>query len=152
MSFKYTSKAVLFVFAFILSHFGSAGQETHGGNGFAAEFFLIFDNLLNELPNSCYVIVTKKDLRSGLVQLRQELVVISESFTFHEGRGVGAISYPELSPRMIILSESKWKNSAVEQKTSLVLHEVLHSEGFHDDKYMNSSKILNCWFEAQKDF
>lgn len=115
------------------------GIETNGGNAYAADFFSILDNLLGLLekkilPEQSSIIVNK--IRAQ----RYRLTVRSQAQVFLQDFEVSAINQPSLE--LVVLSESVWTNLTVEQKTLLVLHEVLPIAGYQDKNYNLSSSLL----------
>lgn len=114
------------------------GQETNGGDPFAAEFLFHLDSTLNRLPLLLPLENDAAIKREVLEQARRDVEVSSKGSLTLNGREVAAINQPLAIPPKIVVSRSAWKELSDKQKTLLVLHEILPVVGIYDEHYKNS--------------
>lgn len=145
-------RLIVFCMFYFLTVSAPAGQETHGGNGFTAEFYNLFDELLEHRnTQTCSILMPTKTAFADLILLRGELIVHSAPKLELNGVEVAAINYPKQVPRKVVVSEEKWKNSDTRQRKALLIHEVLYLIGIDEGDlgtaskpYQYSSKLLTC--------
>lgn len=139
-------RTLLFASILLFSGIGHSSQETHGGNGFIADFLSVYDELMQPEFKSCYDLLPNQRDHQNLLRLRKELEVRSQPWVEFEGRPVGAINQPLRSPRLVVISEDYWKTSNLTQKKALVLHELVHLLGYRNESptYLYSAPILSC--------
>lgn len=131
---------VLFVML-SFSFSAQAQQETHGGDGFAVEFFKVYTDLRAQMPSEGVLLTNGQTfLVSALDQVRPQLKVISAPQIFWNGQEVSARNTP--SKYLVELSQTHWVRLNYEQKISLVLHEVLPIAGWIDSDYAVSTEVL----------
>jgi|GEM_PF-5591432 hypothetical protein len=136
-----------FVAALMLAVFGSfsfaqAQQETHGGDGYAMEFFRVYSELRVEIPEADLKLENGKTFSvRSLDKIRPQLKVVSAPTIIWNGKEVSARNSP--STFLVELSQTHWQKLNYEQKVSLVLHEVLPIAGWIDDDYAISTAILS---------
>lgn len=117
------------------------GQETNGGDAYAAEFFVLLDASIARMPLTMILADNQIMDRERISIARQLLKVTSVDSLTLDGREVSAINRPQTSPPSIVLSRTIWQKLTQNQKQQLVLHEVLPIIGVYDKDYQNSARI-----------
>ena len=136
-------KFALITLLFIFSTFNAAyaQQETHGGDGFAMEFYRTYSELRAQFPNSEIELPDgRKFSVAALDAIRPKLKVQSLPQVFWNGKEVSARNTP--ATFLVEISQSHWVRMNYEQKASLVLHEVLPIAGWMDADYLVSAALL----------
>lgn len=119
------------------------GQETNGGDGFAAEFLIELDSLLEQMPMTL-ILADGSPLKSSvLINARNAVRVSSAPQLILNGVEVAAINRPYATPPEIVVSRSLWRELSKEQRSHLTLHEILPVAGIFDADYKNSSQIYS---------
>lgn len=119
------------------------GQETNGGDGFAAEFLIELDSLLEQMPMTL-ILADGSALKSAvLTSARNAVRVSSAPQLILNGIEVAAINRPYANPPEIVVSRSLWRELSKEQRSHLTLHEILPVAGIYDADYRNSSQIYS---------
>lgn len=131
--------ALLMIFSsFTAAH---AQQETHGGDGFAMEFFSAYTELRAKFPGENMTLPTGQVFSvKALDDIRPKLKVVSHPLVIWDGREVSARNTP--SKYFIEISQNHWQRLNFTQKVSLVLHETLPIAGWKDDDYTVSTALL----------
>lgn len=136
-------KFVLLTLLLICSSFSGAHaqQETHGGDGFATEFFQVYTDLRAQLPNEEIALPNGGMFSvTTLDHIRPKLNITTSPQVFWNGKEVSARNTPEKF--LIELSQTHWVRLNYVQKLSLVLHEVLPIAGWVDGDYTLSTALL----------
>jgi hypothetical protein len=114
------------------------GQETNGGDPFVAEFLVSLDSVLGPLPLTLPLENGAHIQREVLENARVAVVYSSEETLTIDGREVAAVNQPLAIPPRIVVSRSAWKGLNENQKSLLVIHELLPIVGIFDEHYKNS--------------
>lgn len=118
------------------------GQVTNGGDGYVAEFFLILDSALAQMPLTMPLENDETLKRSTLEFARNTIKVTSEESLRLEDREVSAINQPYTTPPTIKISRTFWKVLSENQKLQLAIHELLPIVGVYDADYKNSTVLI----------
>ncbi|MDG0815779.1 hypothetical protein [Bdellovibrio svalbardensis] len=123
------------------------GQETNGGDPYAAEFFNIWDRFTPLLP-AYFSLPNGQGLdRNELQRVRSIVRISSEEKITLDGVEKGAVNRPHPTSPQIIISRSYWGRILLAQKQLIVLHEVLPLVGINDKDYANSNAIFQSLTE-----
>ena len=117
------------------------GQETNGGDPYAAEFLFVVDSTLQQLPLTLPLENEAAIQREVLEEARTAVLVASVEVLNLDGREVAAVNQPLTIPPRIVVSRSAWKSLDIKQKRLLVLHELLPIAGIYDDHYKKSLRL-----------
>lgn len=117
------------------------GQETNGGDAYAAEFFVLLDASIARMPLTMILVDNQILNRERISKIRQVVKVTSVDVLTLDGSEVSAINTPQTSPPSIVLSRTIWQKLTQNQKQQLALHEVLPVTGVYDKDYQNSTRI-----------
>jgi hypothetical protein len=135
----------LLSFVLVLASPALAGNESGGGDGYAAEFILTAKTAL-ELAKKLEPVELSPvniDTFTGSIQNTK---VHSEEKLFLEGNEVDAINYP--NRKLIEISRVRWEVLRTESQTvprfNLVIHEYLGIMGIDDAQYKVSQKLINA--------
>jgi hypothetical protein len=121
-----------------------AGNESGGGDGYAAEFVLTAKTALElakKLDPSDLLPVNIDTLTGAIANTS----VHSEEKLVFEGNEVDAINYPD--KKLIKISRVRWTDLRTESQTFprfyLVIHEYLGIMGIDDSQYSVSQRLIN---------
>lgn len=127
-------------FTSLVPAFAKAGYETHGGDAICAEFMEAFDAIVETLNNSNLNAI-EKGVVDSLVAKRQVVQLSSKPELFLDGVEKDAINYSGDGLPKIEISQKSWARLTKDQKSILVLHEILPIAGFNDKDYSISLNL-----------
>ncbi|WP_415061503.1 hypothetical protein [Bdellovibrio sp.] len=145
--------SLLFATVLVLPSLGYSrgGEETNGGDGVVAEFYAVFDHIIDLFPEQLHYSDTTVFTRQDLQKIRMSIATTSAPSLYLNDKEVMAINRPFTNPPSIVISQKSWKDLNADAKQKLVLHEVLPIMGYHDQDYSYSSWISQRIFLPETD-
>lgn len=118
-----------------------AGYEVNGGDAVCAEFWEVFDSLVERFKDAPLSMEDRVTVDSILLK-RRLIKLSSQPALYLDGAEKDALNYSELGIAEIIISRRSWARLTNAQKDILVLHELLPIAGYFDKTYELSLHLI----------
>ena len=129
----------------------SKGQEGHGGDMVAAEFYSLSGEVLKSLKLVPSSELPTKNFSKLFEQSLENTDIFSVDRVFVDNFEVDAINFPDADNPKIMIGRERWldKRLTEKMKKMLIIHEFLSIMGFDDALYKLSSQISKLIIKFQ---